>query len=204
MPQGLSPSKLKAARGSFYTFNTLNSISFVLLSGSFITLFALRLGASASLVGLLNAFGYATYFFLPLGKRLVRRRPIVENLFKPLNIGFRIFEKVLLPSQRERYFPADAPPVGAVHGEPEQERRMLIEAFEQDGTAQLLINVEGLLVAVNQMARTSFNLSLRDIGRPFHDRSKKLKRGKQKWFLCRRFISVKQMCRKRKSGFLKD
>jgi HEAT repeat protein len=78
MPQGLSPSKLKAARGSFYTFNTLNSISFVLLSGSFITLFALRLGASASLVGLLNAFGYATYFFLPLGKRLVRRRPIVE------------------------------------------------------------------------------------------------------------------------------
>lgn len=77
MARSLSPAKLKAARSSFYVFNTMNSFSFVLLSGSFITLFALRLGASDSLVGLLNSFGYATYFFLPLGKRLVARNRIV-------------------------------------------------------------------------------------------------------------------------------
>lgn len=77
MSTSLSPAKLKAARGDFYIFNTLNSFSFILLSGSFITLFAMRLGASASLVGLLNSFGYATYFFLPVGKRLVKRHSIV-------------------------------------------------------------------------------------------------------------------------------
>lgn len=77
MARALSPAKLKKARSSFYVFNTMNSFSFVLLSGSFITLFALRLGASDSLVGLLNSFGYATYFFLPLGKRLVARSRIV-------------------------------------------------------------------------------------------------------------------------------
>ncbi len=78
MGTGLSPARLKRARGGFYLFNCFNAVSFVLLSGSFITLFALRLGASNGLVGLLNSFGYVTFFFLPLGKRLVRRRPIVE------------------------------------------------------------------------------------------------------------------------------
>lgn len=78
MAKALSPAKLTAARSSYRVFNALNSTSFALLSGSFITLFALRLGASNSLVGLLNAFGYATFFFLPLGKALVRKRAIVE------------------------------------------------------------------------------------------------------------------------------
>jgi HEAT repeat protein len=38
----------------------------------------MRLGAPASFVGLLNSCGYATFFFLPLGKSLVRRRRIVS------------------------------------------------------------------------------------------------------------------------------
>ncbi len=78
MSSHLSPARLKSARSAYYVFNTLNSFSFVLLSGSFITLFALRLGASKSFVGLLNAFGYGTFFFLPFGKRLVRSFPIVK------------------------------------------------------------------------------------------------------------------------------
>ncbi len=78
MVSALSPARLKAARNSFFAFNVLNSVSFVLLSGSFITLFALRLGASNAFVGLLNACAYANYFFLPVGKRLVARRRIVE------------------------------------------------------------------------------------------------------------------------------
>jgi HEAT repeat protein len=73
----LSPATLKRARESFFAFNALNSASFTLLSGSFITLFALSLGASKALVGLLNACAYVTFFF-PLGKRLVRRLPIVS------------------------------------------------------------------------------------------------------------------------------
>jgi MFS family permease len=74
----LSPASLLRGRRSFFIFNTLNSASFVLLSGSFITLYALSLGASDSTVGLLNAFGYITFFFLPLGKRIVSGRSILK------------------------------------------------------------------------------------------------------------------------------
>lgn len=69
---------LRRGRTSFHLFNTFNSLSFVLLSGSFVTLYALSLGASNATIGLLNAFGYITFFFLPLGKRLARRAPIVK------------------------------------------------------------------------------------------------------------------------------
>lgn len=73
-----SPAVLYKARRSFFAFNTLNSASFVLVSGSILTLYALSLGASNAMVGVLNALGYGTFFFLPLGKRLVRSRPIVK------------------------------------------------------------------------------------------------------------------------------
>jgi MFS family permease len=74
----LSPAALQRGRRSFLLFNTLNSASFVLLSGSFVTLYALSLGATNATIGLLNAFGYGTFFFLPLGKRIVRERPILK------------------------------------------------------------------------------------------------------------------------------
>lgn len=77
MAAPLSPGRLQKARNNFYIFNVLNSASFVLVSGSFVTLFALRLGASNATVGLLNAIAYLTYFFMPLGKRLTRKKPIV-------------------------------------------------------------------------------------------------------------------------------
>ncbi len=74
----LSPAGLQRARRSFFVFNGFNSVSFILLSGSFVTLYALSLGASNAMVGLLNAFTYGSLFFLPLGKRLVRRKPILR------------------------------------------------------------------------------------------------------------------------------
>jgi len=48
------------------------------VSGSIITLFALRLGASTSIIGLLNALVYITFFMLPLGKRMVRHASIIK------------------------------------------------------------------------------------------------------------------------------
>jgi len=74
----LSPAELRRGRRSFFVFNALNSVSFILVSGSLITLYALSLGASNAAIGALNAFASATYFLLPLGKRLVRHRPIIE------------------------------------------------------------------------------------------------------------------------------
>jgi len=73
----LSPAKLSKARRGFNIFNILNSFSFVFLSGSFITLYAMRLGASKAMIGVLNALGYATFFFLPLGKRFLKKKPII-------------------------------------------------------------------------------------------------------------------------------
>ena len=35
------------------------------------------MGASNALVGILNAIAYSTYFLMPIGKRIVRRKPIV-------------------------------------------------------------------------------------------------------------------------------
>jgi len=77
MPESLTPAARAKARKDYDLFNVLNAGSFVILSGSMATLFALKLGASASLVGLLNSLTYVSFFFMPLGKSLVARRSIV-------------------------------------------------------------------------------------------------------------------------------
>jgi len=77
MAAPLSPNRLRSARRGFNIFNFFNSFSFVFASGSFLTLFAIRLGASNAVVGILNAIAYSTYFMMPIGKRVVQRKPIV-------------------------------------------------------------------------------------------------------------------------------
>lgn len=74
----LSAQKLARARNTFNIYNLFNSFSFVFVSGSIITLFALRLGAPNSIIGLLNALVYITFFMLPLGKRIVRHASIIK------------------------------------------------------------------------------------------------------------------------------
>ncbi len=78
MSESLTPAARTRARKDFDVFNILNSSAFGILSGSLITLLALKMGASAILVGLLNAFAYVSFFFMPLGKRLIARRPILD------------------------------------------------------------------------------------------------------------------------------
>ncbi len=50
----------------------------MLVSGNIITLYALAMGASPSFVGLLNAFGFITFFFMPIGRRLTRHRSLMK------------------------------------------------------------------------------------------------------------------------------
>jgi MFS family permease len=73
----LSPYRLSKARELYNVFNVFNALSWNFLVGSIITLFALRLGASSSYIGLLSALLYVSFFFLPLGKLLARRFSIV-------------------------------------------------------------------------------------------------------------------------------
>ena len=74
----ITPGRLRRLRDTWYLFTVLNAFSFSLLSGSVITLFALSLGASGTAVGALNAFGFATFFFMPLGRILISRIRIVD------------------------------------------------------------------------------------------------------------------------------
>ncbi|MDR0410464.1 MAG: MFS transporter [Treponema sp.] len=73
-----SPYRLKKARSLFNVFNVFNAFSYTILAGSLITIFALRLNASSTVVGVLSSFVYVAYFFLPIGKMLTKRFSIMR------------------------------------------------------------------------------------------------------------------------------
>jgi len=77
MDAQLSPYKLRKARETYNYFNVFNAISWNLTVGVIITLFALRLGASSTYIGLLSSSFYLSLFLLPLGKILARRFSII-------------------------------------------------------------------------------------------------------------------------------
>ena len=77
MASQLSPYRLRKARDIYNYFNVFNAVSWNLLVGIIITLFALRLGASATYIGLLSSSFYIALFLLPLGKILARRFSII-------------------------------------------------------------------------------------------------------------------------------
>ncbi|MDR2608722.1 MAG: MFS transporter [Treponema sp.] len=73
----LSPYRLSKARSVYNLFNVFNSLSWNFLVGSIVTLFAMRMKASSTYIGLLNAVLYVSFFFLPVGKLLARRFSII-------------------------------------------------------------------------------------------------------------------------------
>jgi len=73
----LSPYRLSKARETYNYFNVFNAISWNLLVGIIITLFALRLGANSTYIGLMGATFYLSLFLLPLGKMLAKRFSII-------------------------------------------------------------------------------------------------------------------------------
>jgi len=78
MTMPLSPYRLSKAREVYNIFNVFNAISWNLLVGIIITLFALRLGASPTYIGLMSATFYIALFLLPVGKILARRFSIIS------------------------------------------------------------------------------------------------------------------------------
>jgi MFS family permease len=77
MASQLSPYQLRKARETYNYFNVFNAISWNLLVGIIITLFALRLGASSTYIGILSSTFYISLFLLPAGKLLARRFSII-------------------------------------------------------------------------------------------------------------------------------
>ncbi|MCL2441171.1 MAG: MFS transporter [Treponema sp.] len=73
----LSPYRLSKARDTYNYFNIFNAVSWNLLVGIIITLFALRLGATSSFIGLMSSTFYIALFMLPLGKVFTKRFSII-------------------------------------------------------------------------------------------------------------------------------
>ncbi len=69
----LTTSERARAQRRYYTFSVLNGISFNLLAGNIITLYAIRLGAGNTLLGLFQSFMYLSLAFLLAGRPLVAR-----------------------------------------------------------------------------------------------------------------------------------
>jgi MFS family permease len=78
MAAQLSPYRLSKARDAYNYFNVFNAVSWNLLVGIIITLFALRLDASSTYIGLMSAAFYIALFLLPLGKLLSERFSIIS------------------------------------------------------------------------------------------------------------------------------
>lgn len=79
MSEQLSKFRIKQGRKIFDAYNGINSFSFALVTGNTITLYAMALNASSTVIGLLTAFMYMCYFSLPLGKLIIRRFTIVQT-----------------------------------------------------------------------------------------------------------------------------
>jgi MFS family permease len=78
MGKPLSPYHLGKARDLYNLFNVFNSFSWQFLVGSIIILMAMRLDASSTVIGIINALVYVAFFFLPLGKMLTKKISIIK------------------------------------------------------------------------------------------------------------------------------
>ena len=77
---GLTPRQMRTAQRNFTLFSFLNVISFHLLTGNLIALYALRLGADDLLVGLLYSFVPLGQLVPLLGRLIVRRLGTVRTM----------------------------------------------------------------------------------------------------------------------------
>jgi Na+/melibiose symporter-like transporter len=93
MGKVLSLYRLGKARDRYNIFNFFGSLSYNLMAGNIITLFAMRLNASSTMIGLLNALVYASFFFLPLGKALCR----VFSIIKVYSIAWALRALSMMP-----------------------------------------------------------------------------------------------------------
>jgi MFS family permease len=77
MVSSLSPYQLRKARKNYTAFGILSGLSYNILAGNLLFIFVLRLGASSTYIGIINALSYMAFFFLPVGRILAKRFSIV-------------------------------------------------------------------------------------------------------------------------------
>lgn len=105
------------------------------------------------------------YLFLGKAEMLLRR----DSLFVPVDLKQRIFLKLSRPGAREqRIGAAQAPPPDPANQSPRQGRlrELMVDALP---VAQLVVDPAGIVIAINERARSLFGLVPADLGRPLQD-----------------------------------
>ncbi|HLH68562.1 MAG TPA: CheR family methyltransferase [Candidatus Dormibacteraeota bacterium] len=104
------------------------------------------------------------YLFLGRAEMLLTH----GNLFRPMDLRQRLFKKVPQFQRIERLLPAQ--PSGRERSVVLSRRvRLRDAAWELSPVAHFLLDANGTLAMANRAARTLFNLSLRDVGKPLQD-----------------------------------
>jgi two-component system, chemotaxis family, CheB/CheR fusion protein len=105
------------------------------------------------------------YLFLGKAEMLVMH----SNLFIPVDLKHRIFAKVSLGNIRNRQMFMVNSPTQETDNNLSREIQIRELAFDTASSAQVVIDNEGILIMINEQARSLFNLTVRDLKRPFQD-----------------------------------
>jgi len=77
--QEYRPAQRALGRKIYLVFEAINTVSFNLLTGNLIVLLLLRFGADTLVLGLVQAFPYLSFQFMPFSKRLVPKLGLVRT-----------------------------------------------------------------------------------------------------------------------------
>lgn len=141
------------------------------------------------------------FLFLGRAEMMMTR----SSLFAPVNFKSRIFSKVNNGSVRDRLLEMAQTNDVDVGNQLARQIRLREAAVDTAPIAQLIVDVSGALVLVNERARSMFSLSLKDVGRPLQDleisyRPVELRSRLEQAYLDRRLITVNDIVRHQPNG----
>ncbi|MEH1999863.1 MAG: CheR family methyltransferase [Nostoc sp.] len=105
------------------------------------------------------------YLFLGKAEMLVMH----SNLFTPMDLKNRIFTKISLVNIRARLLVMANSVDEESNSRLSRHLRLRDMGFDTAPIAQVIIDINGILVMMNEQARTLFALSPKDLARPFQD-----------------------------------
>ncbi|MBW4688459.1 MAG: PAS domain S-box protein [Komarekiella atlantica HA4396-MV6] len=111
------------------------------------------------------ALNDAGYLFLGKAEMLLMH----SSLFTPIDLKNRIFTKISSVNMRDRLLIMANSADDESSGRLSRNIRLRDMGFDTAPIAQVVIDINGTLVMVNEQARSLFTLSPRDLSRPFQD-----------------------------------
>ncbi len=91
------------------------------------------------------------------------------NLFSALDLKYRFFSKVSRPELRDRLLALGQTSEEQIANRLGRQIRMRDLAFDTSPEAQVIVDINGLLISANEKAKRLFNLAPKDIGGMLHE-----------------------------------